>query len=101
MLTVRLKPIFLFYKKKNAKPFDLTFPIDSYKNYKQLPCSRRMTLKATSCSVVSGFFRAKKTTPLVGQRISASTSAVNGPPHPPRPPGRVVPEKRPPELTKN
>ena len=24
MLTVRLKPIFLQYKKKNAKPFDLT-----------------------------------------------------------------------------
>ena len=46
--------------------------------YKQPPCSRRITLKATSCSVVSGFLRAKNTTPLVGQMISASTSAVNG-----------------------
>ena len=46
--------------------------------YKHPPCSRRITLKATSCSVVSGFFKAKKTTPLVGQVISASTSAVNG-----------------------
>lgn len=46
--------------------------------YKHPPCSRRITLNATSCSVVSGFFKAKKTTPLVGQVISASTSAVNG-----------------------